>query len=167
MRGKLRRGLGAGMCDAHTAQWKAPPRLPVGVAQSLALSCSSSDLSFGHIYFLASCLYMCELCLGKWGEKEKHRMGGSRSEILSVEKRIKATLMHQKVSGPAPVRPVSPRPQMALLGKVIGQASGRKRIGAFCWGGPASGAHSSLKSSAILTSWLVTCPSTPLASVSS
>lgn len=39
-----------------------------------ALSISSSDFfSFWRISFLASCLCLCELCLGVWGEKEKHK----------------------------------------------------------------------------------------------
>lgn len=68
---KLGRDLGAGMCDG--GWWKAPPCCHSGKAQSLALSCSSSDFPLGHIYFLASRLYMCELWGARGGEGKTYR----------------------------------------------------------------------------------------------
>lgn len=62
--------LEAGMCEARLSG-TLHPGCHFGVAQSFALSCSSSDFFFfWHICFLASFLYMC---LGVWGEKKKHK----------------------------------------------------------------------------------------------
>lgn len=95
------------------------PGCHIGMAQSFALSCSSSVFFFWHIYFLASCLCMCELCLGVWGEKEKH------TEWVAPDRKV--SLWKKEYKQPSCIRNFldlhhhgqgAPRLQMALLGKV-------------------------------------------------
>lgn len=69
---KLGGGLGAGIRDAWFSGTLHPgcswgwPRVLLFLVLPVIF------FSSWHIYFLAPCLYLCELCLRVWGKKEKH-----------------------------------------------------------------------------------------------
>lgn len=114
---KLGRGLGAGMCDAQL-RGTLHPGCRTGMAL-LFLVLPVISFFFWHIYFLASCLCMCELCLGVWGEKEKH------TEWVAPDRKV--SLWKREYKQPSCIRNFldlhhhgqgAPRLQMALLGEV-------------------------------------------------
>lgn len=91
------RGLGAGVCGAHSGDTAS--RAATRVAQSFALSCSSSKFSFWHVHFPASCLYVCG-CVWGCGERRKtYRRVAPGRTILRGE-RPTAALSSRELSGP-------------------------------------------------------------------